>query len=72
MLTGDQRGTAEAIARELELGGDTHALPGDEVDTLSDSELKNRLATATVLSRAVLQRSCAWSKPINGVAQSWP
>jgi len=51
MLTGDQRGTAEAIARELQLGADTEALTGDEVDALSDSELDRRLATATVFSR---------------------
>ena len=51
MLTGDQRGTAEAIASQLELGGDTRALTGDEVDALPDPELENCLATATVFSR---------------------
>ena len=51
MLTGDQRGTAEAIARELQLEGDTHALTGDDVDVLADGELQERLATATVFSR---------------------
>jgi len=51
MLTGDQRGTAEAIARELELGGDTHALTGDEVDALSDADLEQRLKSARVFSR---------------------
>ena len=51
MLTGDQRGTAEAIARQLELGTDTHALTGDQVDTLSDADLDERLKSATVFSR---------------------
>jgi Ca2+-transporting ATPase len=51
MLTGDQRGTAEAIARELELGGDTHALTGDEVDAMSDGGLDQRLKSAAVFSR---------------------
>jgi Ca2+-transporting ATPase len=51
MLTGDQRGTAEAIARQLELGGDPTAVTGDEVDGLSDAELERRLSTATVFSR---------------------
>jgi Ca2+-transporting ATPase len=51
MLTGDQRGTAQAIARELELGADTEALTGDEVDGLRDPDLDWRLATATVFSR---------------------
>jgi Ca2+-transporting ATPase len=51
MITGDQRGTAEAIARELELGGDLHAMAGDEVEALSDAELERRLSSATVFSR---------------------
>lgn len=51
MLTGDQRGTAEAIARQLELGSDTHAITGGEVDALSDADLDERLASATVFSR---------------------
>ena len=51
MLTGDQRATAEAIARELALGADTDALTGSEVDALADQDLDRRLATATVFSR---------------------
>ena len=51
MLTGDQGGTAEAVARDLQLGADVHALTGDEVDALPDDELERRLATATVFSR---------------------
>lgn len=51
MLTGDQRGTAEAIARQLELGGDPRAVTGDDVDGLSDAQLAQRLPTATVFSR---------------------
>ena len=51
MLTGDQRGTAEAIARQLELGGDGHAMTGDEVDALPDAELEQRLASVRVFSR---------------------
>ncbi|HET9193909.1 MAG TPA: HAD-IC family P-type ATPase [Vicinamibacterales bacterium] len=51
MLTGDQRGTAEAIAGQLELSGDPHALTGDEVEALTDADLDERLKTATVFSR---------------------
>ena len=51
MLTGDQRGTAEAVAGQLALGRDLTALTGDELDALSDEELDRRLATATVFSR---------------------
>ena len=51
MLTGDQRGTAEAISRQLELGSDTHAITGEEVDALSDADLEQRLTSATVFSR---------------------
>ncbi len=51
MITGDQRGTAEAIARDLGLGDDPHALGGNELDGLSEAELEERLADATVFSR---------------------
>ena len=51
MLTGDQRGTAEAVARQLELDGDPHALTGDEIDALSDADLERRANTTTVFSR---------------------
>ncbi len=51
MLTRDQRGTAEAIAGQLGLSGDPHALTGDEVDALADADLDERLKTATVFSR---------------------
>jgi Ca2+-transporting ATPase len=51
MMTGDQRGTAEAIARDLALGADTRALSGDEVDALSDDDLDLLLPDATVFSR---------------------
>jgi Ca2+-transporting ATPase len=51
MLTGDQRGTAAAIARQLDLGGDTHTLTGADVDALSDAELEQRLESAAVFSR---------------------
>jgi len=51
MMTGDQRQTAEAVARDLELGGNLRALSGDEVDRLSDADLERLLRDATVFSR---------------------
>jgi Ca2+-transporting ATPase len=51
MMTGDQRGTAEAIARDLDLGSDVRALSGDEIDALSDADLDRLLSDATVFSR---------------------
>jgi Ca2+-transporting ATPase len=51
MMTGDQRGTAEAIARDLELDGDIRALSGDEIDALSDADLDQLLSDTVVFSR---------------------
>ena len=51
MLTGDQQGTAEAIARQLGLSRDATALTGGELDALTDPELDQRLETAAVFSR---------------------
>ena len=51
MITGDQRGTAEAVARQLDLHGDVRALAGDELDRLSDTALQQRIRDATVFSR---------------------
>lgn len=50
MMTGDQSGTAQAIARELGLNaGD--ALDGRQVDAMSDEVLGQRLTHTTVFSR---------------------
>ena len=54
MITGDQRGTALAVARDLGLSGAAGAadvLEGHEIDGLSDQELAQRLSNATVISR---------------------
>lgn len=54
MMTGDQHGTALAIAHDLALlppTGPADVLEGHEVDGLSDEALAQRLATVTVISR---------------------
>jgi Ca2+-transporting ATPase len=54
MITGDQHGTAVAIARDLDLVpavGPADVLEGREVDGLSDDALSERLARVTVISR---------------------
>ena len=51
MMTGDQRGTAEAIARDLDLGGDIRALSGAEIDAVSDADLDELLSDTAVFSR---------------------
>ena len=52
MLTGDQRLTAAAIARELGLlERDDEVMDGREIERLSDIELTTRLVTARAMSR---------------------
>lgn len=52
MVTGDQRGTAEAIARELGMMGDGDlVIDGAEVDAASEEELATRATRTAVFSR---------------------
>lgn len=52
MLTGDQRLTAEAVARSLDLlGSGDVSIDGAELERMSDAELASRIERATVFSR---------------------
>ena len=52
MITGDQSGTAMAIARDLTLTSDhSLALEGSEIDMLSDDQLARKLPDVSVFSR---------------------
>ena len=52
MLTGDQRATALAVGRELNLLSDGQAIiDGRELDTLSDGDLNAKLSQAAAFSR---------------------
>ena len=52
MLTGDQRATASAIGRQLHLLTETEAIiDGRELDSLSDSDLNDKLAHVPAFSR---------------------
>ena len=52
MITGDQSGTAMAIARDLTLTSDhSLALEGREIDMLSDDQLARKLPDVSVFSR---------------------
>ncbi len=51
MLTGDQRATAEAIARDLGLLGAAGVLDGADIDRITDDELPERLTHVQVISR---------------------
>ncbi len=54
MITGDFGLTAASIARGIGLNGDREArvIPGDEVDALTDAELKEALAGEAIFARA--------------------
>ncbi|HEU5169900.1 MAG TPA: cation-translocating P-type ATPase [Gemmatimonadales bacterium] len=52
MLTGDQRLTAQSVARELGLiGPQDEAVEGAELEALADSELGDRIASTAAFSR---------------------
>ena len=52
MITGDHRLTAQAVAKEADIWreGD-HVLTGEEIDTMSDDELTDKLARTSVFAR---------------------
>ena len=51
MITGDHRVTAEAIARELEIGGVGRPLTGPELERLDDKQLRDVVQTTRVFAR---------------------
>ena len=56
IVTGDHKGTAEAVARELGLvDGKGAILTGEDMAHLPDEELKNRIYATTVFARTVPQ-----------------
>ncbi|MGE3668130.1 MAG: cation-translocating P-type ATPase [Polyangiaceae bacterium] len=53
MITGDHPATAQAIAREVGIGGEAHqVLMGSEVSELSDADLSIRAEKTSVIARA--------------------
>ena len=51
MITGDQSGTAQAIARDLDLAPTIESLDGRQIDALSDEELRTCLPQISLFSR---------------------
>lgn len=52
MITGDYPGTAQAIARQIDLSSD-QVVTGPELEKMSDSELQKRLKEVSIFSRVV-------------------
>lgn len=52
MITGDYPGTAQAIARQIDLSSD-QVVTGPELERMSDSELQKRLKEVSIFSRVV-------------------
>jgi P-type Ca2+ transporter type 2C len=53
MMTGDYPLTAQNIARQIGLPGDTGAINGPELDAMGDDALRDRIRTATIFARVV-------------------
>lgn len=51
MITGDHAATALAIARQLDLAPNPHAITGAELETMTDEELAARVGTIAVFAR---------------------
>lgn len=60
MLTGDQRATAESVGRALGLlDRETASLDGRDLDTMTASELRDRVADVTTFSRVAPEHKLA-------------
>ncbi|ANX00655.1 ATPase [Thermoclostridium stercorarium subsp. leptospartum DSM 9219] len=54
MITGDHKETAKAVAKELKIiDGNENVLTGNEIESLSDRELKERLKDTAVFARVL-------------------
>jgi P-type Ca2+ transporter type 2C len=53
MITGDYPVTAQNIARQIGLHPSDRIITGPELDTMSDSELRDRIRTTCIFARAV-------------------
>lgn len=51
MITGDHALTAQAIARQVELNGNTRLLTGPELDVLSDTDLQAAVGQVSIYAR---------------------
>ena len=51
MITGDHPSTAEAVARELELGGGGEVVTGPELESMTDAALLERVTRVDVFAR---------------------
>jgi len=53
MITGDYPGTARSIARQIGLAHPGEVITGPELETMSEEELRERIATANIFARVV-------------------
>jgi P-type Ca2+ transporter type 2C len=53
MITGDYPGTAQSIGREIGLRNVEQVVTGPELDSLSEEQLRDRLATTNIIARVV-------------------
>jgi Ca2+-transporting ATPase len=53
MITGDNGITASSIAKQIGMLGCDHIINGDELDQMSDQELRQRVQTVSIFSRVV-------------------
>ncbi len=53
MITGDYPGTAQNIARGIGLRSPDHVISGPDLDAMDDTELQERIKTASIFARVV-------------------
>lgn len=66
MITGDYPGTARSIARQIGLNSPDSLITGDELQNMSDDELRQRISNTSIFARAAPQqklRLLGFSRP---------
>jgi len=70
MITGDYKGTATSIARAIGLQSHDECISGDELDRMSDDDLRSRIKDAHVFARVVPEQKLRIVEALKAVGET--
>jgi Ca2+-transporting ATPase len=69
MVTGDHPLTATTVAKEVGLDGNTRLLTGDQIELLSEEQLKETIEKATIFARTTPEHKLRIVKALHGAGE---